>query len=122
MTVSWPTTRLAISCAMRTRARARSSISSASPTCAGAAPFTAASTSLMMLLYRGSAGSQSVSLELALLQRFVLQRPGHLEVDSVQIGIEGIGGDPVVERDLRLVESSALEERLRVERLGGLVL
>src|SRR5229473_2098001 len=117
MTFSCPTTRLAISAAMRPRARASSSISSASPGSEGAAPFTADSTSFIPSSFR----CELERFLLALLQRLILQRTRDLTVDPMQLRVEWIDRDAIVERDLRLVVLLQLLENLSVERLRRLV-
>src|SRR5207248_273807 len=119
MTASWPTTRLAISWAIRVRARASSSISSASEAVVTGTPLIASS--LMMSLFAGQSRRQRERLALPLFQRRILEALRDFQIGGVQIGVEGIHGDPVVERYARLVQRSALQQHPRVERLRRLV-
>src|SRR6267143_1565229 len=115
---SWPTTRLPISCAIRVRARASSSISSASEA-VPSAPLIA--NSLMVPLFRRDSCRQRERLPLPLFQRRVLQSSRDLHVARVQIGVEGVHRNSVVERQARLVQRAPLEQHPRVERLRRLV-
>src|SRR3954471_10455727 len=118
ITASWPTTRLAISWAMRARARESSSISSASDE--ANAPLMASS--LMMCLFgRDDSGGERQRLALALLECRILEGLRQLQIGGVQFRVEGVHRDPVVERHARFVQRSPLEQDAAVERLRGFV-
>src|SRR5438309_390576 len=119
MTPSWPTTRLAISWVMRERARASSSISSASDAVVTGTPLIASS--LMMSLFTRESRRQRERLALPLFERRILESLRDFQVGGVQVGVEGIHGDSVVERNARLVQCSALHQHARVQRLRRLV-
>src|SRR4051812_44871459 len=110
-TASWPTTRLAISCAVRARARASSSISSASEG-AASTPFTASSLMTFLFRLRGHSRREEERLLFPRLQRLISKGLRDLHVGGVQIGIEGVHRDAAVERGLRLVQRAALEQHL----------
>src|SRR5438132_3609984 len=114
ITASWPTTLFAISWAMRPRARASSSISSASEA-EPSAPSIASS--LMMCV----PCRERDRLALPLLQRRILESLRHLHARRVQVGVEWVHRDPVVERHPRFVQRPALEEHAGVQRLRRLV-
>src|SRR6267143_816974 len=118
ITASCPTTRLPISCAIRVRARASSSISSASEA-VPSAPLIA--NSLMVPLFRRHSCRQRERLPLPLFQRRVLQSSRDLHVRRVQIRVEGVHRNSVVQRQARLVQRAALEQHPRIERLRRLV-
>src|SRR3954471_1178561 len=120
-TASWPTTRLAISCAMRARACASSSISSASEG-AGSTPFTASSLMTFLFRLRGHSRGEEERLLFPRLQRLIFETLRDLHVGRMQVGIERVHRDAAVERGPGLVQRSALEQHVRVERLRGLVL
>src|SRR5207249_4087116 len=119
MTASWPTTRLAISWAMRVRALASSSISSASEAEVTGTPLIASS--LMMSLFTGESRRQRERLALPLFEDRILEPFRDFQIGGVQVGVEGIHGDSVVERNARLVQCSALHQHPRVQGLRRLV-